>query len=77
VVVPEECVWDRGILAHKANLFDIQMKCGDVVSRESTEEWILSLPSTPFGEKTPTRRMPEPEEMPSMDTAPRITEAVA
>jgi nicotinamidase-related amidase len=77
VVVPEECVWDRGILAHKANLFDIQMKCGDVEPRESTEEWILSLPSRPFGDKTPTQRMPEPEELPTIDAAPRISEVVA
>src|SRR6266850_489681 len=31
VVVPEECVADRGVLPHKVNLFDIQMKYGDVL----------------------------------------------
>jgi maleamate amidohydrolase len=30
VVVPEECVADRGELSHKVNLFDIHMKYGDV-----------------------------------------------
>lgn len=31
VMVPEECVADRGELSHKVNLFDIHMKYGDVV----------------------------------------------
>jgi len=30
VVVPEECVADRGELSHKVNLFEIHMKYGDV-----------------------------------------------
>jgi nicotinamidase-related amidase len=30
VVLPEECVADRGELSHKVNLFDIHMKYGDV-----------------------------------------------
>lgn len=67
VIVPEECVWDRGILAHKANLFDIQMKCGDVEPATRTADWLRSLPSRPFGERTPTRRMPEPDELPTID----------
>jgi maleamate amidohydrolase len=67
VLVAEECVWDRGILAHKANLFDIQMKCGDVISTAETADWIASLPPRPFGERTPTRRMPDPSELPVMD----------
>jgi nicotinamidase-related amidase len=32
VVVPRECVGDRNITVHEANLFDIQAKYGDVVS---------------------------------------------
>jgi nicotinamidase-related amidase len=35
VVVPEECVADRGDLPHKVNLFDIQQKYGDVLPLES------------------------------------------
>lgn len=31
VIVPEECVGDRSRVSHKVSLFDIQMKCGDVV----------------------------------------------
>lgn len=31
VVVPQECVADRGELSHKVNLFDIHMKYGDVL----------------------------------------------
>src|SRR5215207_7612953 len=31
VVVPEECVADRGELPHKVNLFDIHQKYGDVM----------------------------------------------
>ena len=70
VIVPEECVWDRGILAHKANLFDIQMKCGDVEPAAVTAEWIRSLPDRPFGERTPTRRLPDPDELPTIDEPP-------
>jgi maleamate amidohydrolase len=68
VIVPEECVWDRGILAHKANLFDIQMKCGDVEPAADTAAWIRSLPARPFGDRTPSRRLPEPRELPTMDS---------
>jgi nicotinamidase-related amidase len=70
VVVPEECVWDRAELPHKANLFDIQMKCGDVEPVTSTKDWILTLPERPFGDRTPTQRMPEPGDLPTIDTAP-------
>jgi maleamate amidohydrolase len=69
VIVPEQCVWDRGILAHKANLFDIQMKCGDVEPAATTADWIRSLPARPFGERTPTKRLPEPDELPLIDAA--------
>jgi hypothetical protein len=62
-------VWDRAELPHKANLFDIQMKCGDVEPLEQTKEWVLSLPAQPFGDRTPTRRLPDPGELPEMDTA--------
>ncbi|WP_428908039.1 isochorismatase family protein [Niallia sp. Krafla_26] len=38
VVVPEECVFDRGITTHALNLFDIQQKYGDVLSTEQVIE---------------------------------------
>jgi len=34
VIVPEECVGDRSPFAHRANLFDMDMKFADVVSVE-------------------------------------------
>jgi maleamate amidohydrolase len=77
VIVPEECVWDRGILAHKANLFDIQMKCGDVEPQAVTEAWIQSLPQRPFGDRTPTQRLPEPEDLPTIDLAPELEGALS
>jgi len=77
VIVPEECVWDRGILAHKANLFDIQMKCGDVEPAAATAEWIRSLQPRPFGDRTPTRRLPEPGELPTIEPAPAPVLAIA
>jgi maleamate amidohydrolase len=77
VIVPEECVWDRGILAHKANLFDIQMKCGDVEPQAVTEGWIQSLPHRPFGDRTPTQRLPEPEDLPTIDPAPELEGALS
>jgi len=43
-IVVEECVGDRSLFAHKANLFDIQMKFGDVVSLNEVLNWIRSRP---------------------------------
>jgi nicotinamidase-related amidase len=42
-IIPEECVGDRSQSAHRANLFDIQMKFGDVVRLEEVTTWITSL----------------------------------
>ncbi len=42
-IVPEECVGDRSISAHKASLFDIQMKFGDVMRLEEVLDWINSI----------------------------------
>ena len=67
VLIPEECVWDRGILTHKINLFDMQMKMGDVIPTEEAKAFVQSLPTRPFGDKTPTRRMPDPADLPTMD----------
>ena len=77
VIVPEECVWDRAVLPHKANLFDIQMKCGDVEPSLATQEWIRSLPPLPFGARTPTKRLPETGDLPTMDPAPQPEGAIS
>ncbi|MBM3668004.1 MAG: isochorismatase family protein [Actinobacteria bacterium] len=53
-VVPEECVWDRGELTHKVNLFDIQMKYGDVKETAEVISYLRSLPKRPCGPNTPT-----------------------
>jgi nicotinamidase-related amidase len=53
-VVPEECVWDRGELTHKVNLFDIHMKYGDVRTTDEVIEYLRGLPQRPCGERTPT-----------------------
>ena len=42
-VVPEECVGDRSLSAHRANLFDIQMKFGDVLGLKEVLDWVRSL----------------------------------
>jgi maleamate amidohydrolase len=43
VVVPRECVGDRRLEPHEANLFDIQAKYGDVVSRDDVLRYLASL----------------------------------
>ena len=53
-IVPEECVWDRGELTHKVNLFDIQMKYGDVRAVDEVIAYIEGLPQRPCGPNTPT-----------------------
>lgn len=45
VIVPEECVSDRAEEPHRANLFDIDSKYGDVVSLKETLDYLESLPS--------------------------------
>lgn len=44
VVVPQECVCDRGPVSHKVALFEIQMKYGDVVTLEEVLDRIAELP---------------------------------
>ncbi|WP_045521919.1 isochorismatase family protein [Neobacillus niacini] len=43
VVVPEECVFDRGITTHAINLFDIQQKYGDVILTEQVISLLEAL----------------------------------
>jgi maleamate amidohydrolase len=47
VIIPEECVFDRGITSHAINLFDMQQKYADVIS---TEEVIEELNQVTFEE---------------------------
>ncbi len=42
VVVPKECVGDRHPEPHEANLFDIDSKYGDVVSKAEVMEYLAS-----------------------------------
>ena len=43
VVIPETCVWDRGELSHKVNLFDLQQKYCDVVELEDVLAYLGGL----------------------------------
>lgn len=45
VVVPEDCVYDRGEVSHAVNLFDINSKYGDVITMEEVRDKIMSLPN--------------------------------
>ncbi len=51
VSVVEECVFDRGIVPHKVNLFDINAKYGDVVPLEATLNYINRLPKNLFANR--------------------------
>jgi nicotinamidase-related amidase len=44
VCVVEEGTFDRSIVAHKVNLFDMHMKYADVVSLEETKRYLARLP---------------------------------
>ena len=44
VVIPEECVADRGDISHRISLFDMQMKYADVLPVARVEEYLRSLP---------------------------------
>ena len=43
VIVPEECVADRGQVSHKVSLFDIHCKYGDVMKLADVTDYIMSL----------------------------------
>jgi hypothetical protein len=44
VMVPRECVGDRRPEPHEANLFDINSKYGDVVSKQEVLDYLAGLP---------------------------------
>ena len=43
VIVPVECVADRHEVPHEANLFDIDMKYGDVVSLQDVLDYLNGM----------------------------------
>jgi nicotinamidase-related amidase len=43
--IVEECVFDRALTPHIANLFDMDAKYGDVMSLEDVERYLESLPA--------------------------------
>lgn len=43
VIVPEECVGDRGVISHKVSLFDMHMKYADVLSLAEVIGFLDSL----------------------------------
>jgi nicotinamidase-related amidase len=47
VIVPEECVADRAEEPHRANLFDIDSKYGDVVPLAGVLRYLEGLPAEP------------------------------
>lgn len=42
VIIPEECVGDRSLKAHEANLYDIQTKYGDIVQLNELKDYFLN-----------------------------------
>ena len=44
VVIAEECVFDRGLLSHKVNLFDLHHKYADVMRLEEIAERLEAFP---------------------------------
>jgi maleamate amidohydrolase len=51
MILPEECVSDRAEEPHRANLFDINAKYGDVVSLAEVLEYLDSLPTERSGHR--------------------------
>jgi isochorismate hydrolase len=52
-ILPQECVWDRGQLTHKVNLFDIHSKYGDVTANEEVINYLDQLPENIFFDRWP------------------------
>ena len=58
VVIPEQCVWDRGELSHKLNLFDLQQKYCDVVEVDDLLKYLDGLEMGLFDDVWPPAREP-------------------
>ena len=46
VVIAEECVYDRSLLSHKVNLFDMHHKYADVMHLAQLAEHLEAFPET-------------------------------
>ncbi len=42
-IIPRECVGDRARGPHEWNLFDIDAKCGDVVSKQEVLDYLETV----------------------------------
>ncbi len=56
VVVPEECVFDRGQASHAINLFDIQQKYADVVATDEVGSYLEARGGRPAAQTNFSRR---------------------
>jgi maleamate amidohydrolase len=53
VGIPEPCVWDRGELTHKVNLFDLHQKYCDVLELDEVLAYLDELPAGLFDQALP------------------------
>jgi hypothetical protein len=56
VGIPEPCVWDRGELTHKVNLFDLQQKYCDVLELDEVLGYLDGLEPGLFDAELPALR---------------------
>ena len=56
VGIPEPCVWDRGQLTHKVNLFDLQQKYCDVLELDEVLAYLDGLEPGLFDAEFPPAR---------------------
>ena len=54
VVIPEQCVWDRGDLSHRVSLFDLHQKYCDVVDQAVVRQYLSGIPTGLFDSVFPT-----------------------
>ncbi len=52
-ILPEECVWDRGQLSHKVNMFDINAKYGDVTPLANVLSYLDTVEDDVFRDRWP------------------------
>ena len=45
VIIPEKCVWDRGLASHAINLFDMDQKYADVLPLSEVKATLEKLPA--------------------------------
>jgi nicotinamidase-related amidase len=59
VAVVEECTFDRGEASHAINLFDMNAKYADVVSLQTTIDYLAGLPGDLFAGQIAPASQPE------------------